>query len=165
MLRLCLDPEDTHSVILEAHVTTRGDHASRDQMANCILYNGYWWPNLTKNVADYIQQCPNCIQKEPISHATLYLMMAALHWANYIVSYLKGKDLDLPKHRLRAIAQETQDYTLVGEQVYKQGKDQVLRLCVPKEKYIPILEHANACIAKEHFLANITDKKIMWLGL
>ena len=53
--------------------------------------------------------------KKATAHATLYLMMATPHWATYIVSYLKGERMDLPKHRLRAIAQEAQDYTLIGE--------------------------------------------------
>ena len=85
-------------------MTIRGSHACRAQTENRILYNGYWWPTPTKDVADYIQQCPSCTHKEPIAHATLYLMMATPHWASYIVSYLKGERMDLPKHCLRAIA-------------------------------------------------------------
>ena len=119
VLRLYLDPKDINSVILEAHVTIGGSHASRGQTKNCILYNGYWWPTLTRDVADYIQQCPNCIHREPIAHATLYLMMATPHWASYIVNYLKGKELDLCKHCLRAIAQEAQEYKLIGDELYK----------------------------------------------
>ena len=81
------------------------------------------------------------------------------------MSYLKGEDLNLPKHRLRAIAQEAQDHQMMGEQLYKHGKDQVLCICVPKEKYIPILKHAHAGVAGGHFSANITVRTIMWLGL
>ena len=73
--------------------------------------------------------------------------------------------MDLPKHRLRGIAQEAHDYTLIGEQIYKRGNDQVLCLCVPKEKYIPVLEHAHAGIAGGHFLADVTAITIMWSGL
>ena len=119
VLRLCLDPEDINSVIFEAHVTIEGSHAYRGQTKNCILCNGYWWPTLTRDVADYIHQCPNCIHKEPIAHATLYLMMATPHSTSYIVRYLKGEELDLPKHCLRAIAQEAHDYKLIGDQLYK----------------------------------------------
>ena len=92
-------------------------------------------------------------------------MMATPHWASYIVSYLKGEKMDLPRHCLRAIAQEAQDYTLIGEQLYKWGKDQVLHLCVPKEKYIPVLEHAHADIAREHHSVDIIAYTIMWVGL
>ena len=92
-------------------------------------------------------------------------MMGTPHWANYIVSYLKGEDLDLPRHRQRAIAQEAQDYKLIGDQLYKRGKDQVLRLCVPKEKYVSVLEHAHAGIAGGHFSADIIARTIMWSGL
>ena len=73
--------------------------------------------------------------------------------------------MDLPKHRLRAIAQEAQGYTLIGEQLYKRGKDQVLCLFVPKEKYILVLEHAHADIARGHFFADIIARTIMWSGL
>ena len=92
-------------------------------------------------------------------------MMETPHWANYIVSYLKGEDLNIPKHCLRAIAQEAQDYQLIKEKFYKRGKDQVLHLCVPKEKYIPVLKHAHASVARGHFSADITAKTIMWSRL
>ena len=42
VLRLCLDPEDFNSVILEVHVTIGGSHADLNQTKNCILCNGYW---------------------------------------------------------------------------------------------------------------------------
>ena len=74
--------------------------------------------------------------------------MATPHWANYIVSCLKGEELDLPMHCLRAIAQEAQDYKLIGDQLYKQGKDQVVCLCVLKDKYIPVLKHEHAHIVE-----------------
>ena len=99
VLRLCLDPEDIDSVIQEAHVAIGGSHADSCQTENRILCNGYWWPTLTKDIAEYIKKCPECIQREPHAHVTLYLIMATPHWANYIVSYLKGEDLNLPKHR------------------------------------------------------------------
>ena len=106
VLRLCLDPEDYESVIREAHVTIGGNHADPCQTETRILCNGYWWPTLSKDIAEFIKKCPKCIQREPLTHVTLYLMMATPQWANYIVSYLKGEDLNLPKHRQRAIAQE-----------------------------------------------------------
>ena len=92
-------------------------------------------------------------------------MMAIPHWANYIVNYLKGEELDLPKHHLRAIAQEAQYYKLIGDQLYKKGKGQVLHLCMPKEKYILVLEHAHATIVGGHFSANSTARTIMWSSL
>ena len=55
VLRLCLDPKDINSVILEAHVTIGGSHVSKDQTENRILCEGYWWPTLAKDVAYYIQ--------------------------------------------------------------------------------------------------------------
>ena len=104
VLRLCLDPKDFHSVILQAHVTIGESHVDLNQTKNRILFNGYWWPTLTKDIADYIKKCPECIRREPLAHVTLNLIMATPHWANYIVSYLKGENLNLPKHCLRAIA-------------------------------------------------------------
>ena len=64
VLRLCLDPEDFDSVIQEAHVTIGGSHADSHQTENRILCNGYWWPTLTKDTAEYIKKCPKCIQRE-----------------------------------------------------------------------------------------------------
>ena len=63
------------------------------------------------------------------------------------------------------MAQEATDYELIRDQLYKRGKDQVLRLCVPKEKYMDILKHAHAGIAGGQFSAETTAKIVMWSGL
>ena len=85
VLRLCLDPKDFNSVIQEAHMTIDGSHADLNETKNCILCNGYWWPTLTKDIAEYIKKCLECIHREPQAQVTLYLMMATPHWAKYIV--------------------------------------------------------------------------------
>ena len=120
---------------------------------------------MSRDVANYIKHCPVCVENEPLAHVTFYVVMATPHWAEYIKDYLQGKSLDLPRWRKKTVAQEATDYELIGDQLYKRGRDQVLRLCVPKEKYMDILKHAHAGITGGHFSAETTAKTIMWSGL
>lgn len=130
-----------------------------------VRCNKFWWPTMSRDVATYIKNCPVCMENEPIAHVTFYVVMATPHWAKYIKDYLQGKSLDLPRWRKKTVAQEGIDYELIGDQLYKRGHDQVLRLCVPKEKYMDVLEHAHAGISGGHFAAETTAKTIMWSGL
>ena len=62
------------------------------------------------------------------------------------------------------------DFILIGNKLYKQGKDHQLWLCANKKEYLPILDQSHASIASGHFSANITTKailmsKIWWLIL
>lgn len=165
ILRLCIDPEESEEHIAEAHVTIGGFHACREMTESCVRCNGLWWPTISRDVANYIKNCPACIENEPIAHVTFYVVMATPHWAEYIKDYLQGKSLDLPRWRKKLVAQEATDYELIGDQLYKRGRDGVLRLCVPKEKYLDVLKHAHAGISGGHFSATITAKTVMWFGL
>ena len=60
---------------------------------------------------------------------------------------------------------EAANYELLNGQLYKRRKDKTLRLCVPEEKYLQVLEHAHAGIAGGHFSAETTAKTILWSGL
>ena len=158
VLRLCTNPEDYLDIISEAHVSIRNSHASLDLTQRRILLNGFWWPTLAKDVANYIQDCPTCVKFRPISNVTLYLTMPVPNWASYIVDHLQGKELDVPRHRKRSIQVEAANFELIGDQLYKSGKDQNLRLCVPEAKYVQVLKHAHAGIAGGHFLADTTPR-------
>ena len=78
----------------------------------------------------------------------------------------KGEvDTKMPKHRKRTLEIDARDYTMIGQQLYKRGKDGNLRLCVCENEYIPILQHAHSGIAAGHFLGDTTARNILWYGL
>lgn len=86
-------------------------------------------------VTRYIQRCSTCIENKPIAHVTFYMVMATPHRANYIVDYLQGKELDMPKWKKRVVAQEAMEFELIGNQLYKRGRDQDLSVVLLKKVY------------------------------
>ena len=69
------------------------------------------------------------------------------------------------KQRRKAIETKSMDFTIIGTQLYKRGKDRLLRLRANKKEYFPILAQAHVGIASGHFFANITAKSILILGI
>ena len=60
---------------------------------------------------------------------------------------------------------EAADYTLIGGQLFKRGKDGNLRTCVPEMDYLFVLTHAHSGVAGGHFSGETTAKIILWSGL
>lgn len=119
ILNLCIEPDNSEEHIAKAHVTIGGFDASREKAESQVRCNGFWWPTMSRDVANYVKHCPACRKNEPIAHVTFYEVMATPHWAEYIKDYLQGKSLDLPWWRKKTVAQEATDYELIGEQLYK----------------------------------------------
>ena len=53
------------------------------------------------------------------------------------------------------------DFTIIGTQLYKQGKDHQLRLCANEKEYFPILAQAHSSIAGGHFSVDTMAKAIL----
>ena len=69
------------------------------------------------------------------------------------------------KRRQKAIETKALDFTLIGNQLYRQGRDHQLRLCANEREYLPILAQAHSSIAGGHFFAKTTAKAIMMSGI
>ena len=111
---------------------------------------------MCQDAFSYVQTCAKCQAQRPTSYGTLYQIMIAPQWSEYIVDYLQTHILpaNISLARKRAIEIEAHSYTLIGNQLYHRGKDQQLRLCVTEAKYIPILEQAHAGLAGGHCQSN-----------
>ena len=122
---------------------------------------------MCQDTFSYVQTCAKCQAQNPISYGTLYQIMIAPQWSEYIVDYLQTHILpaNISLARKRAIEIEARSYTLIGNQFYHCGKDQQLWLCVTKAKYIPILEQAHVGLAGGHLSSTLTTRAIMTLGL
>ncbi|WP_219822719.1 hypothetical protein, partial [Enterobacter cloacae complex sp. 4DZ3-17B2] len=90
-----------------------------------------------------------CQKQTPIPHVTLFQMPHVPKWSNYLVTYLSSRTFpeDMSKRRQRAIETEARDYALIGNQLYRRGKDQHLHLCANEDEYIPIIEQAHVGLA------------------
>ena len=71
----------------------------------------------------------------------------------------------LPRHKQRMMELDAQNYQLIGEQLYRRGVDNQLRLCVWENENIPILHQAHSGLGSGHFSAETTMKNILWSGL
>ena len=69
------------------------------------------------------------------------------------------------KQRRKAIEIEALDFTIIGNQIYKNGQHHQLRLCANEKKYLPILAEAHLGIAGGHFSTKTTAKAILMLGI
>ena len=107
------------------------------------------------DINDYVNQCKTCIKRTPVEHATLFQIMIAPKWSNYIVDYLNHTLFpeNMSKTRIKAIETEAQVYQLIGNQLYKRCKDNQLRLCVSEIEYLSILQETHSGITGGHFSA------------
>ena len=68
----------------------------------------------------------------------------------------------MSKHRRRSLEVDAKEYALIGNQLYKRGKDDQLRLCICENEYLPILQQAHASSATGHFSGSTTARNILW---
>ncbi|MCO5564540.1 hypothetical protein L7F22_018202 [Adiantum nelumboides] len=84
-----------------------------------------------------------------------------------MVTYLSNRTFpeDMSKCCQRAIETEGRDYSPIGNQLYRRGKDQHLRLCANEDEDLPILKQAHVRLAGCHFLSEITTRAILMAGI
>ena len=167
---LCLvpNPADYPSIVQEAYLSFTGQHRSNQGTISHILCNGYWWPTTHFHVTTFVAKvCNECQIQQLYSHATLYKATPIPGWAAEIFACISsGKVVkDIPLHKKRKIEIDSKDYTLVGDQLYKNGIDGQLLLCVGDAEYIPILHQAHSGVDSGHFSSRTTAKNIMWSGI
>ena len=103
-----------------------------------------------------------------INAITLYKMsLVAPKWAEAMVEYMTTNVMPkkMSKVRQRYLRKHSQDYCIIANQLYHQGKDKSLRICVTKAKYLEVLFHAHSYLPSGHFSAKVTTKAIMRAGL
>ena len=166
-MRLCPDPSEYTMILESVHVSLGGNHYSGSQTAKRVLFEGYWWHTLSKDAEDFVLSCQLCGWKEPHRYSTLFSVQMNPKWSHYIEQYLTygHKDSNMPRQRKKAIEVEAADYTLIGGQLFKRGKDGNLRTCVPEMDYLSVLTHAHSGVAGGHFSGETTAKIILWSGL
>ncbi|XP_019170965.1 PREDICTED: uncharacterized protein LOC109166467 [Ipomoea nil] len=70
----CLYPDEAKSIKEEIHEGTCAAHQGAFAMARRALLQGYFWPNMAKECAEYARGCPTCqhFHAEPGRPATSY---------------------------------------------------------------------------------------------
>ena len=113
---------------------------------------GVFMPTMNKDVHEYIGLCSCQIRENPIvlNYITLYKMKPiAIKWKKAMVEYMTTKVMPkkISKIRHRYLKKHTHDYCIIANQLYHNGKDGSLRLCVIEAKYLEFLLHAHSCLS------------------
>ena len=89
---------------------------------------GVYWPTMRQDAFSYVQTCAKCQAQKPNPYGTLYQIMTAPQWSQYIFDYLQTHILlaNISLARKRAVEIEAHNYTLIGNELYHHGKDQQL---------------------------------------
>ena len=54
---LCIHPEASELILEELHEGICGSHTGRRSLAYRAITQGYWWPNMQKEVLEYAKKC------------------------------------------------------------------------------------------------------------
>ena len=65
--RLCVpsDPDLKHEILEEAHCSAYAMHPGSTKMYRTIREN-YWWPNMKREIADFVSRCLSCQQVKAV---------------------------------------------------------------------------------------------------
>jgi transposase InsO family protein len=83
-----------------------------------------------------------------------------------IINYLKTSQIPIGynTNQVRALVRRSGPYTLLGETLYKQGHDGVLRRCVNPSEVPLILEGCHSDVCGGHFAGETTARKALMAG-
>ena len=59
------DPDLKHEILEEAHCSAYAMHPGSTKMYRTIREN-YWWPNMKREVADFVSRCLSCQQVKAV---------------------------------------------------------------------------------------------------
>ena len=62
-------------------VLSCGQHLAQDHTVWMVNWQGYWWPTLHKDAAEYVRACILCRAHDQLLHATLYHSMGIPKYA------------------------------------------------------------------------------------
>ena len=126
----------------------------------------------THVLTDHMSRIPNGEKpigvEDDLPNAPLFLVDLIPEWAKEICHYItNGLPTDAPidMGKSRRLIRDAAPYQLNVGQLYKQGKDGVLRRCVREDEFILILDEAHSRIAGGHFVAETTACKVLQAGL
>ena len=57
---LCVHPEMSESLLEELHEGICEIHTGGRSLSHRAITQGYWWPNMQKEVQEYVRKCDQC---------------------------------------------------------------------------------------------------------
>nr|XP_023899446.1 uncharacterized protein LOC112011304 [Quercus suber] len=65
---LCLRPEKVGELLAELHSGVCGGHVGGRSLAHRAMTQGFWWPQMQKDAAEYVLRCERCQKHAPLIH-------------------------------------------------------------------------------------------------
>jgi len=62
---LCLHLEKVNELLVELHDKVCGSHVEGRSLAHRVMTQGFWWPQMQKDVAEYVRKCERCQKHAP----------------------------------------------------------------------------------------------------
>ena len=117
-----------------------------------LKYFGVYWPQMRADVHSWVSSYEKCKQNPPLPYATLFQVQINPRWGQHIINYLQNRQVPekVNKRRQKAIEKKALDFTIIGNQLYKRGKDHQLWLCTNEKEFLPILHSKWSFLSKNH---------------
>jgi len=65
---LCLHPDKVNKLLIELHEGVCGNHVRGRSLAHQAMSQGFWLPQMQKDVAKYVRKCEQCEKHTPLIH-------------------------------------------------------------------------------------------------
>ena len=65
---LCIHPKMSEPLLEELHEGICGSHTGGRSLLHRAITQGYWWPNIQKEVQEYVRKCDQCQRFAPNIH-------------------------------------------------------------------------------------------------
>ena len=111
---------------------------------------------MDRDVHKHIKDCTCQRDENPIvlNAITFYKMSpVAPKWDKAMVEYMTTNVMPekMRKFWQRYLKKHSQDYCTIANQIYHQGKEGSLRICMIEAKYLEVLFYAHSCLLGGHF--------------
>ena len=57
---MCLHPKKVNDLLAELHEGVCGGHAEGRSLAHRAMTQGFWWPKMRNDAAEYVRKCERC---------------------------------------------------------------------------------------------------------
>ena len=65
---LCLHPRKLYELLAELHKGVCGGHVERRSLAHRAMTQGFWWPKMRNDAAEYVRKCEWCQKHAHLIH-------------------------------------------------------------------------------------------------
>ena len=65
---MCLHPTKVNELLIEFHEGVYSNHVRGRSLAHQVITQGFWWPKMQRDAAEYVKKCKQCQKHTPLIH-------------------------------------------------------------------------------------------------